>query len=533
MFDFILWNDVHTLRDAPAELNLGFEWNTWNHDVMKWFSTFLSFSSSSDTQQHASGSDGMHQASLQVGSKRPKLKVHRAYTHSRQEGIVEVPMVTEFPSQLISPVSAVRSVDSEILFSQGTISRPLDEMVVQISGENDTKNGIVDRRCQAYVKSKGRQCLRMAMRNDIYCYAHCSIKQEKCVKVITPICGGTTIGGSRCKNHSGSDGLNQVCLPVGSKRPKLKVHRAYTHSRQEGTVEVPMVTEFPNQLISPVSETVVQSVDSEILFSKGTISRPLNETVVQVSVEQDTKDGIVERRCQAYVNSMGRQCLRMAIRNNIYCCAHFSIKKEKCVKVLTPICGGTTIAGSRCKNHSLPNLSFCRKHLPNVYRNKPSNSNCSTLKRKSEETCSRSKIRICNDSILVHSRIPLEIDTKMVIDDEDESFCLFRCYACALCFESFTHKKLLESHVLKEHPVNFGEHLFLLKCIPCGDQFGTMEKLRLHVKSVHPAELKLSKYSLKMIEKANEMGETSMHQSHVNEKSTIASDPASVVMEQD
>ncbi|RHN65012.1 putative histone-lysine N-methyltransferase transcription factor C2H2 family [Medicago truncatula] len=366
------------------------------------------------------------------------------------------------PCQLISPVSEtiVRSVDSEILFSQGTISTPLDEMVVQISGENDTENGIVDRQCQVYVKSKGRQCLRMAMRNDIYFYAHCSIKKEKCVKVITPICGGTAIGGSRCKNHSGSDGSNQVSLPVGSKRPKLKVHCAYTHSRQEGTVEVPMVTEFPSQLISPVSETVVQSVDSEILFNKGTISRPLDETVVQVSVEQDAKDGIVERRCQAYVKSMGRQC-------------------------------------SRCKNHSLPNLSFCKKHLPNAHINKSSNSNCSTLKRKFEEICiGFSKIRICNDSVLAHSRIPLEIDTKSVIEDEDESFCLFRSYACALCFESFTNMKLLGSHVQKEHPVNYGEHLFLLKCIPCGDQFGTMEKLWLHVKSVHPAELKLSKYSL-------------------------------------
>ncbi|AES92676.1 hypothetical protein MTR_4g132670 [Medicago truncatula] len=388
------------------------------------------------------------------------------------------------PCQLISPVSEtiVRSVDSEILFSQGTISTPLDEMVVQISGENDTENGIVDRQCQVYVKSKGRQCLRMAMRNDIYFYAHCSIKKEKCVKVITPICGGTAIGGSRCKNHSGSDGSNQVSLPVGSKRPKLKVHCAYTHSRQEGTVEVPMVTEFPSQLISPVSETVVQSVDSEILFNKGTISRPLDETVVQVSVEQDAKDGIVEQ---------------WRFRNNIYCCAHFSIKKEKCVKVLTPICGGTTIAGSRCKNHSLPNLSFCKKHLPNAHINKSSNSNCSTLKRKFEEICiGFSKIRICNDSVLAHSRIPLEIDTKSVIEDEDESFCLFRSYACALCFESFTNMKLLGSHVQKEHPVNYGEHLFLLKCIPCGDQFGTMEKLWLHVKSVHPAELKLSKYSL-------------------------------------
>ena len=385
---------------------------------------------------------------------------------------------------------------------------------------------------------------------------------------------------------SGSDGLHQVSLQVGSKRPKLKVHRAYTHSRQEGIVEVPMVTEFPSQLINPVSETVVRSEESEILFSKGTISRPLDEMDVQISGENDTKNGIMDRRCQAYAKSKGRQCLRMAIRNDIYCCAHSLIKKEKCVKVVTPVCGGTTIAGSRCKNHSLPNLSFCRKHLPNAPRNKHSNSNCSTLKRKSEETSSGSKIRICNDSALVHSRIPLEIDTKPVIDDEDDSVCTKNIlgttlmhndevprwidspnelpndqtlgnrwsYACALCFKSFADKKLLESHVQQGHRVNFAKSLLLLKCIPCGEQFGNMEELWLHVKSVHPAELKLAKSheqltfstsddSLKMIEKANEMGETSMQQPHVNkrtcckqnlkEKSTIASDPASVVMDED
>ncbi|AES92672.1 histone-lysine N-methyltransferase SUVR5-like protein [Medicago truncatula] len=493
LFDSILWNDVHTLRDAPAQQNLCFEWNTWNHDVMKWFSTFLSFSSSSDTQQHASGSDGMHQASLQVGSK----------------------------------------------------------------------------------------------------------------------------------------------------RPKLKVHRAYTHSRKEGTVEVPMVTEFPSQLISPVSETVVQSVDSEILFNNGTISRPLDETVVQISEEHDAKEGILDRQCQAYVESKGRQCVRMAIKNDIYCCAHFSKKKEKSVKVLTPYCGGTTIDGSRCKNHSLPSFTFCKKHLCIADRNNRSNSNCHTLKRKYEESCSGQKN-------------PLEIDTVLIIDDDD-SFCaknilgetlmlsgndhneidafrqtessnhgndhnkdscfhneninkckicfeefandqtlgdhwmenhkkeaqwLFKSYACALCFNSFTNKNLLESHVQKGHCVKFDENCLLLLCIPCGEYFGNMEELWLHVKSVHPAELKLSKspkqlslstgdVSLEVTGKGNEMGETSMQQpqclevanifssdiqktkdqpnnldilsnactacckQNLTEKSTNVSDPASIVMEQD
>jgi hypothetical protein len=75
----------------------------------------------------------------------------------------------------------------------------------------------------------------------------------------------------------------------------------------------------------------------------------------------------------------------------------------------------------------------------------------------------------------------------------EEAQWLFRGYSCALCFDHFTYKKLLETHVQERHRVQFEEHLLLLLCIPCGRHFDNTEELRLHFMSAHPAEFKLLK----------------------------------------
>jgi hypothetical protein len=75
----------------------------------------------------------------------------------------------------------------------------------------------------------------------------------------------------------------------------------------------------------------------------------------------------------------------------------------------------------------------------------------------------------------------------------EEAQWLFRGYSCAICFEHFTYKKLLETHVQERHRVQFEEHLLLLLCIPCGTHFDNTKELRLHFMSAHPVELKLLK----------------------------------------
>ncbi|PNX80660.1 histone-lysine N-methyltransferase SUVR5-like protein [Trifolium pratense] len=78
----ILWKDVRALWNAPVQLKLSSEWETWKHDVMKCFATFHSFSSNNGTQpEHASSSNSLRQASLQFGTQRPKLKTEELQLH--------------------------------------------------------------------------------------------------------------------------------------------------------------------------------------------------------------------------------------------------------------------------------------------------------------------------------------------------------------------------------------------------------------------------------------------------------------------
>ncbi|XP_027361259.1 histone-lysine N-methyltransferase SUVR5-like isoform X2 [Abrus precatorius] len=240
LFDSISWNDVNTLWDAPVQPLLGSEWKTLKHDVMKWFSTPHSLTSSKDTQQQSS--DDLYQANLQVCRKRPKLEVRRAETHAsqveikgsdhsialdtdpgffknqdtlsalatetyKQDHVREVPIATDSPSNLASKWNeiVVEAADSDFLHNKEIGSTPVSEITVVKSVEPGSKN----RQCIAYIEAKGRQCVRWANDGDVYCCVHLSsrflgssTKAEKPAVVDTPMCEGTTVLGTRCKHRS-------------------------------------------------------------------------------------------------------------------------------------------------------------------------------------------------------------------------------------------------------------------------------------------------------------------------------------------
>jgi hypothetical protein len=77
------------------------------------------------------------------------------------------------------------------------------------------------------------------------------------------------------------------------------------------------------QVQENVHRVAVNPVDSEILSSNG------------LAIQIFEEPGSIYRQCKAYIEAKGRQCARMAISNDIYCCAHFSSKKRKCVEVCT------------------------------------------------------------------------------------------------------------------------------------------------------------------------------------------------------
>ncbi|KAG4380280.1 hypothetical protein GLYMA_16G143100v4 [Glycine max] len=304
LFDSILWNDVNALWDSLVQSTLGSEWKTWKHDVMKWFSTSPSFSSSKDMQHMTS--DGLFQVSLQVGRKRPKLEVRRADTHAT---------------------------------------------LVETNGSDQP----------------------ITLKTDPGFYRN-------------------------------QDTLNTL----ESETSTLKDIK-----------EVPVATDLPSNLTNKWNEIVVEATDSEILHGNGTQSTPMNEMAGKKVVEPGAKN----RQCIAYVEAKGRQCVRLANNGEVYCCAHLSSqflgnsgKAEKPVSVDTPMCGGTTVLGTKCKHHALPGSSFCKKHRPHAETNEISNLTHNTLKRKHKENHIGSGGLISKGMVLINAESSLQVEPVPAID---------------------------------------------------------------------------------------------------------------------
>ncbi|KAK7359933.1 hypothetical protein VNO77_01902 [Canavalia gladiata] len=262
---------------------------------------------------------------------------------------------------------------------------------------------------------------------------------------------------SSCKDmqQKTSDGLYQVSLQVGRKRPKLEVRRAEAHasletrgsdhpitletdlgfyrnqdtlsalayetSKIEDVREVPMATDLPCNLTNKWNEIVVEAADSDYLHSNGMESTPMNEVASKKIVESGTKN----RQCIAYIEAKGRRCVRWANDGDVYCCVHLSSrflgssgKAEKPVSVDTPMCGGTTVLGTKCKHHALPSSSFCKKHRPHVETDETSNLTHSALKRKHEENDIGAEVLMGKDLVYVNAESPLQVDPVSAINGD-------------------------------------------------------------------------------------------------------------------
>nr|KYP45514.1 Histone-lysine N-methyltransferase SUVR5 [Cajanus cajan] len=561
LFDSILWKDVNTLWDTPVQSTLGCEWKTWKHDVMKWFSTSPSFSSSEDMQQLTF--DGLYQVSLQVGRKRPKLEVRRAETHSSlvetncsdhpitletdpgfyrnkdisstvsvetstHKYVREVPVATDLPSNLTNKWKeiVVDAADSNMLHCSGMESTHMNEMVGKKIVEPDTKN----RQCVAYIEAKGRQCVRWANDGEVYCCAHLSsrlsgssVKAEKPVSVDTPMCGGTTVHHTKCKHHA---------LPGSS---FCKKHRP--------RAETDETSNLTNSMLKRKLEE--KQIGSEVLISKDMVLINAESSFQVEPVPAIDGDSFVERsnlderpilsgndqiamealRCigsPPYDNK--DPCLEAPNRYFLYCEKHLPswlrrarngksriISKEVFTKLLRDCCSW------KQKVHLHKACELFYRLLKSILSQKSPVSKevqfLQALTEASKDTSvgefftklvrsEKQRIKLIwefDDEINVSSLVegpPLIPSTDNDSYDNEnaiKSQWLFRGYACAICLDSFTNKKLLEIHVQERHHVQFVEQCLLLQCIPCGSHFGNMEQLWLHVLSVHPAEFKPSK----------------------------------------
>ncbi|KEH19165.1 hypothetical protein MTR_8g442490 [Medicago truncatula] len=120
---------------------------------------------------------------------------------------------------------------------------------------------------------------------------------------------------------------------------------------------------------------------------------------IKIFVEPDTKDGSEGQQCQAYIIYKGRQCIRLAIRNAVYICAHFSRKKKITLKILVQFVEvQLLLVLNACKHHSL--------------------------------------------LVLVNPKSPLEIYTMSVVNNDDSFFAKKILGELQSCFFGNDHKEI-------------------------------------------------------------------------------------------
>nr|URM60682.1 C2H2 family protein [Gymnema sylvestre] len=240
LVDSILWDEVHSLSNGSAQLELNTEWKSWKHEVMKWFSISNPTSISGDMEK--SNNENPQVMEIQMSRKRPKLEVRRAEGHSSQVGLSSnqdhsVDIDSAFFSGDVlttAPLDSEASKDSLSLEGTAPTSSPgsgadkWGEIVVE-AGSSDaiqmkdvqmTPQSIVgtkksadsvskSRQCVAFIENKGRHCVRWANEGDIYCCVHLAsrfsgsvTKAEPVTSIDSPMCEGTTVLGTKCKHRS-------------------------------------------------------------------------------------------------------------------------------------------------------------------------------------------------------------------------------------------------------------------------------------------------------------------------------------------
>ncbi|XP_058753615.1 histone-lysine N-methyltransferase SUVR5-like [Vicia villosa] len=319
--------------------------------------------------------------------------------------------------------------------------------------------------------------------------------------------------------HASSYGLCQTNFQLGFRRGLNFKFTIHVHVRRiKCTVEEPIETEFPSQLMNELSDMAVKAVDSDILPVTEMVSKPMDdEEAIELFVEPDT-DNTKSRQCEKFIEAKGRQCRGRAIGSDKYCCAHFSRKPAKEDKAPTPMCGGTTMAGTKCKHHSHPGFSFCRKHLSNVETKTRSNLKRRRSKRKAKVYCSgsTSKRRVREDIGIAPPRSPLDIDPVSVIDDDSiiarnilgETLVLSgndynealqwidsplndndtdndNSIKCKVCFEEFSDDQSLCNNWMENHEREAHWLFMSYACAICLDSFTNKKLLESHVPNRH------------------------------------------------
>ncbi|KAL8476034.1 hypothetical protein ACS0TY_028630 [Phlomoides rotata] len=571
--DSILWNEVNLQSGEAALVDGGSDWKSWKHEVMKWFSVSHPVSSAVDLDQPVT--DNSLTVEVQMTRKRPKLEIRRADTHastSHQSLFVEtdasffngynvvntalLDAETQKRNSSVEDValggspSCVDNKWNDIVVEDGNLEvvKTKDvELTPSVVTQKSEESGNRNRQCVAFIEAKGRRCVRYASEGDVYCCVHLSSRfiANSAKAVITPptdspMCGGTTVLGTKCKHRAliGSSFCKKH-MPHDEKIITSPINKLKRKNEEN---------QSPTNLVLPREDVIPAHVDPLLHTGKGFIQENNASQKPEQSQQAPISDEMAQ--CIGSWPQGGEECLESPKRHSLYCEKHIPswlkrarngksriVSKEVFIELLK----NCHSREQKLQLHQACELFYrlfksilsLRNPVPKEVQFQWAITEASKDVRVGEyltklvcqekerlkklwdigdgqtlqslstiEELVSMQVQTSKDSDQGND-IKCQICSKMFSDDQalgthwmdshkKEAQWLFRGYVCAICLDSFTNKKVLEAHVKERHHVQFVDQCMLLQCIPCGSHFGNKDELWSHVLSVHPSNLRFS-----------------------------------------
>lgn len=569
----IRWDEVHSLSNGSAQLELNTEWKSWKHEVMKGFSISNPTSNSGDMEKR--NNENPRGMEIQMSRKRPKLEVRRAEGHSSQVGpISNHDQSVEIDSAFFSgdvlstaPLDSEATKDSlslegsapanspgsgadkwgEIVIGAG-ISDVIQIKDVQVTPESTvgTKKSAdsvsKSRQCVAFIENKGRQCVRWANEGDIYCCVHLAsrfsgsvTKGEPVPPVDSSMCEGTTVLGTKCKHRSlhGSS----FCKKHGRKADK-EVISSSSENKHKRKHDAGTNTSVFKDIVPAGGAEAMFQVDMTAAVGGDAFKGSYSVIVPEHSLE-DNNVGDVEN-CIGLGPHAGKEtCLELPKRHSLYCEKHIPswlkrarngksriVSKEVFVELLKH-CHSR---GQKVNLHQACELFYrlfksvlsLRNPVPKEVQFQWALSQASKDAGIGEfliKLVSSEKARLqrlwgfsTNENLQASTSLEKPISVPMAIgnDHDDENI-----MKCKICSEKFLDDQALGTHFLEHHKKE-AQWLFRgYVCAICLDSFTNKKVLEAHVQERHRVQFVEQCMLFQCIPCSGRFGNTEQLWSHV------------------
>lgn len=540
--DSILWDEINLLSDTQVQLDLVSEWKNMKNEAMKLFlSSHPMPTSDGNTVHHANNSP--LPTEFQLSRKRPKLEVRRADSHSTQvdNHISNQDSIIEIDAGFFDGRSIVNTNMPEQIRIEGSATKSWGDIA------DDKKSldlGDKGRQCQAFIESKGRQCVRWANDGDVYCCVHLasrfvgssSVKAEPSTPVNTLMCNGTTVLGTKCKHRALSGftfckkhrprGDSSVTLAS----PDRILKRSYEEfasksgiisfndvSTEDGEapLEVDPISFMGVGIVPSTNTSTIKYENTEVKHCLGSCTPEDNESCFESPKKvglycekhlpswlKRARDGKSRILTKEVFLELLKKCYSLEQKIHLHRACDLFFKLFKSVlSMRNPVpkevqfqwalseASKDVKVGELLMELVHREISRLRliwgfdanKETLNFEEHMPPANPSNEYYFGNAFRCKLCSVNFADD---------LALGEHWMDSHRKEAQWLFRGYVCAICLDSFTNKKGLKSHVQERHHGQFVNQCMLLQCIPCGEHFGNTKQLWLHVISVHSDKLR-------------------------------------------